>query len=85
MLHWRIAFTKDDWYHILASQNNRVVGDNPNGVATVFMSSDDKTRHVYVYCDDDDKYTKDEKGAMQKMIDALTEELGKKPVSIIRY
>lgn len=78
MIHWRVAFSPDIWYHIYASADSAVVGMVPNGVASFFMQSDcapypdEDHRHIVVLNNDPDGYAADENGAMNKAISYLT-------------
>jgi hypothetical protein len=87
MIHWRVSYTKDDWFHIIAASDNKYIGDAPNGSAKIFSKSDDTkgpNEFITVFGNDPDGYTADENGAMQKVIDMLTKEYGYPPVSILR-
>lgn len=78
MIHWRVAFSPDIWYHIYASTNSSAIGVVPNGVASFFMQSDsapspdENHRHIIVLNNDPDGYVANENGAMNKAINYLT-------------
>lgn len=88
MIHWRVTYDIHHWYHIYASTNNGAIHEQPNGVATIFMSSDDKEKqhHFTIITERTaDGYSVDQDGAMQKTIDMLTEEIGWPPANIVKF
>ena len=87
MIHWRVSYTKDDWFHIIACTDNKYIGPSPNGSAKIFSKSNETKGpddFIIINANNPDGYTADENGAMQKVIDMLTKEYGYPPISILR-
>lgn len=85
MMHRKVTYTQDEWFHIYASSDNPAIGPSPNGTAKIFMRNNPDhgpQDFVTVRKDDPDGYTPDENGAMQKMMHLLNDEMKADPVTV---
>ena len=83
MLHYRIAFSPDIFYHVMASSNVQNI-PAPNGMASIFMQSDAAPKrnspHLLV-----EGNGAGEVMAMNRMVQELTALVGRPPVSVIHF
>lgn len=90
MIHWRIAFSIDVWYHIVASSDVDTIAVIPNGIASIFMQSDlaphSDQSHFVVLGHDIQAGEKGEMVAMRNAIGYLEKNVVKKPVmNVVRF
>lgn len=91
MIHWRVSFSIDVWYHIVASSDVNSIAVRPNGMASIFMQSDkapksNQTHFVVLGSDDIPGGTTGDEIAMRRAIEYLEKNVvGKQKINIVRF